>query len=312
MPDRRATCSSSLRCHPRLSTLRPTTHRLPACHRTNSEKYEKDGGSLPISSCVNYVAERGSILDRVVLQVDTSQPLLRPSQLTALVRAVRDADSHDEHRWIEWKSGLDLTTAAGQGHIAKAVLGLANRQPAAAAHHAGGYGYLLVGVEPGAIFVRHTGRTDPATPADLDMLQARLLERTPSLQMTVAAKPSTIETLPDIFAAAGQWVERRRPALLAARYQPPAPQAPAIENLTHSLGQARSMPSRRRSNRTSARRSNTPARSSSCGSGEGRPRRPGRVGPVPAHTRPTTRRDNEPDRPRLHGYPARRPRAGRR
>ncbi len=278
---------------------------------------------------MNYVAERGSILDRVVLQVDTSQPLLRPSQLTALVRAVRDADSHDEHRWIEWKSGLDLTTAAGQGHIAKAVLGLANRQPAAAAHHAGGYGYLLVGVEPGAIngvtpvdpevlvgrvraavgdairwtpewvtvdgvqvlvvivepprpgdpiqslrkqldrhqpgtiFVRHTGRTDPATPADLDMLQARLLERTPSLQMTVAAKPSTIETLPDIFAAAGQWVERRRPALLAARYQPPAPQAPAIEYLTHSLGQARSMPSRRRSNRTSARRSNTPARSSS-------------------------------------------------
>jgi hypothetical protein len=238
----------------------------------------------------------------VVLQIDTSQPLLRPSQLTDLVRAVRGADSHDEHRWIEWKSGLDLTTAAGLAQIVKTVLGMANRQPAAAAQHAGGYGYLVVGVEPGAlngvvpvdpevlvgqvraavgdvirwtpeyvsvdgvhvlivivdpprpgdpihylrkqidryqpgtIFVRHTGRTDPATPADLDMLQSRLLERTPSLQLTVAATPPTIETLPDILTAAEQWVERRRPALLAARHQPPAPQTPAFGDLKSPLG----------------------------------------------------------------------------
>lgn len=230
----------------------------------------------------------------MVLQVDTSEPLLRPSQLTALVSAVRDADSHDEHRWIEWKSGLDLTTTAGQGHVVKHVLGLANRDPAAASRWAGGYGYLLVGVEPGAvngvktvdpevlvgqvrafvgdavrwtpeyipfsgvqvlvvivdpprpgdpihclrkqldkhapatIFVRHTGRTDPATPADLEMLQARLLERTPSLQLTVSATPSTIETVPDILGVADRWVEERRPSLLAGRHRP-APRFPASD-----------------------------------------------------------------------------------
>jgi hypothetical protein len=230
----------------------------------------------------------------VVLQVDTSEPLLRPSQLTSLVRAVRDADSHDEHRWIEWKSDLDLTTAAGQAHIAKQVIGLANRDPAAAVHRAGGYGYLLVGVEPGAlkgvtpvdpeilvgqvraavgdsvrwtpeyvevngvqvlvvivnppkpgdpihylrkqldkfppatIFVRHTGRTDPANPADLDMLQARLLERTPSLKLTVNAVPPMIEAMPDAAGFVARWVEQRRPALLAARYSA-APHSSALD-----------------------------------------------------------------------------------
>ncbi|NJC73019.1 hypothetical protein HC031_25360 [Planosporangium thailandense] len=222
----------------------------------------------------------------MVLQIDTSEPLLRPSQLSALVCAVRDADPHDEHRWIEWKSSLDLTTPAGQGHIVKHVLGLANRDPTGASRWAGGYGYLLVGVEPGAvngvtsvdpevlvgqvrafvgstvqwtpelvsvdgaqvlvvivdpprpgdpihclrkqldkfppgtIFVRHTGRTDPHTPGDLEMLQARLLERTPSLQLTVAPVSQTIETTPDIIGAADKWVKQRRPELLAARHQP--------------------------------------------------------------------------------------------
>jgi hypothetical protein len=222
----------------------------------------------------------------VVLQIDTSAPLLRPSQLTALVRAVHGADPHDEHRWIEWKSTLDLTVTPGQAHLVKHILGLANRQPAAAAQRAGGYGYLLVGVESGAIngvatvdpetligkirvyvgdavqwtpeyvevdgkqvlvvivdppqpgdpihslrkqldkfpagtiFVRHTGRTDPATPGDLDMLQARLLERTPSLQMAVTAVPPTIEEMPDIIAAMDQWVQQRRRLLLAVRHQP--------------------------------------------------------------------------------------------
>ena len=228
---------------------------------------------------------------RMVLQLDTSQPLLRPSQLTALVHAVYDADEHDEHRWIEWKSSLDLTTACGQAHVAKAVLGLANRQPAAAAQWTGGYGYLLIGVEPGAIlgvtpvdpetlvakiraavgdvvhwtpeyviidgvqvlivivdpprpgepihylrkhldhyqsgtiFVRHTGRTDPAGPDDLDMLQARLLERTPSLQVAVTAASPTIERVPDVPAAVERWAKQHRPTLIAARYVP-SPRTP--------------------------------------------------------------------------------------
>lgn len=46
-------------------------------------------------------------VDSVVLKVDTSEPLLRPTQLTALVEAVRNAADHDEDTWIEWKSGYD-------------------------------------------------------------------------------------------------------------------------------------------------------------------------------------------------------------
>lgn len=246
-------------------------------------------------------AVSGPIVEVVVLQIDTSTPFLRPSQLTALVRAVYSADPNDEHRWIEWKSTLDLTTSAGLAHIVKHTLGLANRQPTAAAQHAGGFGYLLVGVEPGAIngvttidpetligkirvyvgdavrwtpeyievdgkhvlvvivdppqpgdqihslrkqldkfpagaiFVRHTGRTDPATPGDLDMLQARLLERTPSLQVGIAPISSTIEEAPDVVAVVDQWVEQRRLMLLAARHRPTQPSlddlAPALRVL---------------------------------------------------------------------------------
>ncbi|WP_344142347.1 ATP-binding protein [Polymorphospora rubra] len=236
------------------------------------------------------------------LQIDTSSPLLLPSQLVELVRAVEGADEHDEHRWIEWKSsGLDPATAAGQAHIVKQIIGLANRQPTAAAQSAGGYGYLLVGVEPGeitgvttvdpatligkvrscigdavqwrpeyvqvdgktvlivivdppkpgdpicytrkhidkfqagTIYVRHAGRTDQATPNDLDMLQARLLERTPSLQMSVAAIPATIEEVPDIRGAVDEWVVRRRPALAAARYRP-ASRRPGASSVDTTLG----------------------------------------------------------------------------
>ncbi|XVV10140.1 AlbA family DNA-binding domain-containing protein [Actinoplanes sp. CA-131856] len=84
------------------------------------------------------------------LDIDTAKAFLRPSELTALVHAVHGADDHEEHRWIEWKSTLDLSAAAGQAHLAKAIIGMANRQPEAAARHAEGHGYLLVGVEPGA------------------------------------------------------------------------------------------------------------------------------------------------------------------
>ncbi|SCL26209.1 Putative DNA-binding domain-containing protein [Micromonospora rhizosphaerae] len=220
----------------------------------------------------------------MVLPIDTSAPLLRPSHLTDLVRAVSLADPDDEHLWIEWKSTLDLNTSAGLEQVVKAIIGLANREPAAAGRRAGGYGYLLVGVEPGSIngvatmdpeklvgkvrsyvgtaiswtpeyiavdgkqvlvvivdppqpgdpihilrkqtekfkpatiFVRHTGRTDPANPDDFDKLQARLLQRTPSLQLFVAAIPSTVEEAADIQGTVSRWVDERRPGLLAARY----------------------------------------------------------------------------------------------
>jgi hypothetical protein len=88
----------------------------------------------------------------VAFSIDTSAPFLRPSQLEALVVAVRDeADKNDEHDWVEWKSTLDLTIAADRWHLAKQILGFSNRAIATSKRHAGGYSYVLVGVEPGAL-----------------------------------------------------------------------------------------------------------------------------------------------------------------
>jgi hypothetical protein len=76
----------------------------------------------------------------VAVKIDVSGPLLRPSQLEALVRAVADAGEHDEHDWLEWKSWLDLTQTRAREHIAKHVLGFSNRTVQTAALHAGGHG----------------------------------------------------------------------------------------------------------------------------------------------------------------------------
>jgi len=98
----------------------------------------------------------------VAVKIDVSGPLLRPSQLEALVRAVADAGEHDEHDWLEWKSRLDLTQTRAREHIAKHVLGFSNRTVQTAALHAGGHGHVLIGVEPGSV----TG-VETIDPADL-------------------------------------------------------------------------------------------------------------------------------------------------
>ena len=87
----------------------------------------------------------------VGIPIDTSEPLLFNSDLARLTEAVLGADPNDEHDWIEWKRRLDLTTTSAQEHIAKHVLGMGNRMVATAAGHMGGYGYILIGVEPGSI-----------------------------------------------------------------------------------------------------------------------------------------------------------------
>lgn len=69
-----------------------------------------------------------------------------------LILAVREASPEDEHDWLEWKSALDLQRKAGIGELARQILGLANRDPDAAGHHCEGWGYVLVGVEPGALY----------------------------------------------------------------------------------------------------------------------------------------------------------------
>jgi hypothetical protein len=85
----------------------------------------------------------------VALPIDVSRPFRYPSELERLADAVCKADENDETRWIEWKSTLDLASSNSVKHIARQVLGFANRDPQVAASWAGGYAYLVVGVSPG-------------------------------------------------------------------------------------------------------------------------------------------------------------------
>jgi hypothetical protein len=70
------------------------------------------------------------------------------------------ARAEDELDWIEWKIAGDLSKGPTQGTIARHILGMANRLPDRAALHAGGFGYLIMGAEPGN--VPGITRVDPA------------------------------------------------------------------------------------------------------------------------------------------------------
>lgn len=99
----------------------------------------------------------------MALDIDTRNPLRRPGELTELVRAIMGANPNDESNWLEWKGSLDLTSAAGRLHIAKGVLGLANRMPGPAVSNCGGVGYVVIGCEPGSL-----AGVAPIDPAQLD------------------------------------------------------------------------------------------------------------------------------------------------
>lgn len=87
----------------------------------------------------------------MALNIDTSTPLRGVSDLIRLVEAIHRAAPNDESRAIEWKSTLDLGSKHGCFHVARAILGFANRMPDAAAMEFNGLGYILVGVEPGNV-----------------------------------------------------------------------------------------------------------------------------------------------------------------
>jgi hypothetical protein len=86
----------------------------------------------------------------MALEIDTSRAFLSTALRRSLVVAVRDAPQHEsEPDWLEWKSTVDLTEKRWMAEIARNVLGLANRDPDRAERSAEGWGYLLLGVEPG-------------------------------------------------------------------------------------------------------------------------------------------------------------------
>ena len=69
-----------------------------------------------------------------------------------MVRAVRDAlPSTQEQPFVEWKREGDIANKRWSAEVAKQILGMANRDPDAAAAWFGGCAYVLVGVAPGVL-----------------------------------------------------------------------------------------------------------------------------------------------------------------
>jgi hypothetical protein len=107
------------------------------------------------------MAER--ILARMGIDLDTSRAVRRPSDLEQLVRAILAAHPGDEDESLEWKRGLPLGNAEGNGEAARYILGFANRDPATAVGSFEGHAYLLLGAEPG-----HLEGQDSLDPATLE------------------------------------------------------------------------------------------------------------------------------------------------
>ena len=97
----------------------------------------------------------------MTLRIDVSRALTTHEERAALARAVVAAQPEDELDWIEWKIAGDLSKGPTQGTIARHILGMANRLPDRAVLHAGGFGYLIMGAQPGS--VPGITRVDPAS-----------------------------------------------------------------------------------------------------------------------------------------------------
>ncbi|MEV4786149.1 ATP-binding protein [Streptomyces tuirus] len=87
----------------------------------------------------------------MALDVDHSKAFRTPLQLRSLVEAVRDAGEHDENDWIEWKSNYNLSEKQAKATLARHILAMANRSVEKSSQAASGFGYILVGVEPGDV-----------------------------------------------------------------------------------------------------------------------------------------------------------------
>jgi hypothetical protein len=100
------------------------------------------------------------------LDFDISRAPMMPSDFAKLVQAVVDAPVSGESHWIEWKSTLELGEASGKAHLARCIVGLANRVPAVATATCEGKAYLVVGASP--------GQADGLDEVDAAVLEARL------------------------------------------------------------------------------------------------------------------------------------------
>ena len=71
--------------------------------------------------------------------IDTTRALRTDDELLRLVAAIHGSRPEaQETNWLEWKSTLNLSVAAGKFAVTKAVLGFANRSVDDARPHCGG------------------------------------------------------------------------------------------------------------------------------------------------------------------------------
>lgn len=121
------------------------------------------------------------------MRLDSSTNFERPADSRRLVEAVRDGEHGVELDWLEWKAQLDMSSKSGIAHVARVVIGMANRGPAAAQTVAEGFGYVVIGVEPGSL----EGIEVP-DPADFDnRLRVYLGDDGPNWRMQVVALEGT-------------------------------------------------------------------------------------------------------------------------
>jgi hypothetical protein len=83
--------------------------------------------------------------------LNLTQRLRRPSERLALVEYIASSPTLQENEHLEWKSGYDLGKRPDAGEVAKQLVGFANRDPARAQRQTGGFAYVLLGIEPGAV-----------------------------------------------------------------------------------------------------------------------------------------------------------------
>ncbi|MFI8793444.1 helix-turn-helix domain-containing protein [Streptomyces sp. NPDC055105] len=87
----------------------------------------------------------------MALSLDLDKPFRSPLELKELINAIYAAGDHDENDWIEWKSTYDLTQKEVKATLARHIIAMANRMPDKSVLTASGYGYIVVGVEPGNV-----------------------------------------------------------------------------------------------------------------------------------------------------------------
>jgi hypothetical protein len=104
----------------------------------------------------------------VALEFDTRHAPRRAAQYLELVKAIRSASDADETDWLEWKSQLNFRPVvkadkSALAHVARAIVGFANRQPDEACRNVEGKAFFVVGVDPLGYY-----GTDEVDGVDLD------------------------------------------------------------------------------------------------------------------------------------------------